>query len=70
LLYAERGAGISSLSATIDTNAKGGYFAHFWSKCVGAGWANEGLLASWLEQMTIGKRLCGFKFCRFHGLFH
>ena len=44
--------------------------AHFWSKCVGAGRANEGLRAAWLEQLRTVKESCGFAYCRFHGLFH
>jgi xylan 1,4-beta-xylosidase len=43
---------------------------HFWSKCVGAGRANEGLRAAWLEQLRAVKSECGFEYCRFHGLFH
>lgn len=68
--YAEKGKTFNNLTAIIDATAKGEHFAHFWSKCVGAGRANEGLRASWLEQMKISKDLCGFEFCRFHGLFH
>ena len=69
-LYAENGRILNDLTATIDATSKGQYFAHFWSKCVGAGRANEGLRVSWLEQMAMSKKLCGFEFCRFHGLFH
>lgn len=43
---------------------------HFWSRCVGAGRANEGLRASWLEQLALAHRACGFKYVRMHGLFH
>ncbi|MFZ4456470.1 MAG: GH39 family glycosyl hydrolase [Bacteroidales bacterium] len=55
---------------TIDVKAKGDKFEHFWSKCVGAGRANEGLRASWLEQLKLVKDNCGFEYCRFHGLFN
>lgn len=55
---------------TVDATAKGENFEHFWSKCVGAGRANEGLRASWLEHMQLVKDNCGFEYCRFHGLFH
>ena len=55
---------------TIDANAKGENFDHFWSVCVGAGRANEGLRAEWLEHLELVKKECGFKYVRFHGLFH
>ncbi len=43
---------------------------HFWSVCVGAGRANEGLRAGWRDQLRLVKRECGFQYVRFHGLFH
>ncbi len=43
---------------------------HHWSKCVGAGRANEALRAGWLEQMEMVQKNCGFETVRFHGLFH
>jgi len=58
------------LKAVVSANTKGEIFAHFWSKCVGAGRANEGLRAGWLEQLKLAKQHCGFEYCRFHGLFH
>jgi len=58
-------------SATqIDVQAAGTHLDHYWSKCVGAGRANEGLRASWLEHMVLVQKKCGFQYCRFHGLFH
>lgn len=54
----------------IDAKIKGEKLVHFWSKCVGAGRANEGLRASWLEQMKLVQEQCGFQYCRFHGLLH
>jgi xylan 1,4-beta-xylosidase len=54
----------------VDVKAKGEKLIHFWSYCVGAGRANEGLRASWLEQLKLVKADCGFNYCRFHGLFH
>jgi xylan 1,4-beta-xylosidase len=51
-------------------NGKSVEFNHFWSTCVGAGRANEGLRASWLEQLQTVHSECGFKYCRFHGLLH
>ena len=43
---------------------------HYWSTCVGAGRANEGLRANWLEHLALSVRECGFRYVRFHGLFH
>jgi xylan 1,4-beta-xylosidase len=37
---------------------------------VGAGRANEGLRADWQRQLETVVRECGFKYLRFHGLFH
>lgn len=55
---------------TIDVTSKAEPFEHYWSKCVGAGRANEGLRAGWLEQLELAKNNCGFQYVRFHGLFH
>jgi xylan 1,4-beta-xylosidase len=54
----------------INTNKSGTLFEHYWSKCVSAGRANEGLRASWLEQLNMVHKACGFKYVRFHGIFH
>jgi xylan 1,4-beta-xylosidase len=43
---------------------------HYWSRCVGAGRANEGLRAAWQEQLRTAVAGCGFRYVRFHGLFH
>ena len=40
------------------------------SRCVGAGRANEGLRADWQRQLAIAKKECGFDYIRFHGIFH
>lgn len=57
---------------TIHANAtdKGEPLVHFWSNCVGAGRANEGLRASWQETLRKLVNDCGFRYVRFHGLFH
>ncbi|MDP4208670.1 MAG: glycoside hydrolase [Bacteroidota bacterium] len=55
---------------TISAKANGEKFDHFWSRCVGAGRANEGLRAGWLEQLGLAHNECGFQYVRFHGLFH
>lgn len=70
-LKAKKGIAIAPfLNTKINVKAPGEKLVHFWSKCVGAGRANEGLRASWLEQMKLAKKECGFRYCRFHGLFH
>ncbi|EOR94617.1 Beta-xylosidase [Arcticibacter svalbardensis MN12-7] len=57
-------------SQTIDTKTNGEKFEPLWSKGVGAGRANEGLRAGWLDQLQTVKTNCGFEYVRFHGLFH
>ncbi|WP_066219911.1 GH39 family glycosyl hydrolase [Formosa haliotis] len=54
----------------VKANQSGEKFEHFWSKSVGAGRANEGLRAGWLEQLEKVQEECGFEFVRFHGIFH
>ncbi len=54
----------------VSVQSDGEKFDHFWSKCVGAGRANEALRAGWLEQMEKVQQNCGFEYVRFHGLFH
>jgi xylan 1,4-beta-xylosidase len=60
----------SNSANPINVKSTGTHLDHYWSKCVGAGRANEGLRASWLEHLTLAQKECGFKYCRFHGLFH
>lgn len=55
---------------TIERSAQGRPLHHAWSVCVGAGRANEGLRANWLEHLALAAQHGGFRFCRFHGLFH
>ena len=52
----------------ISANMAGTPLVHYWSKCVGAGRAKEGLRASWQEQLRTAKKECGFQYIRFHGL--
>lgn len=59
---------VSSYSQVVDTQSDGTKYDHFWSKCVGAGRANEGLRAGWLEHLAEVKKHCGFEYVRFHGL--
>jgi xylan 1,4-beta-xylosidase len=58
------------IEARASARESGKPLHHFWSVCVGAGRANEGLRANWLEQMKLVKDSCGFQYVRFHGLFH
>ena len=57
-------------NVSVSTIEKGEKFEHFWSKSVGAGRANEGLRAGWLEQLEKVQDECGFEFVRLHGIFH
>ena len=45
-------------------------FSHHWNLCVGAGRAAEGLRSGWQQQLRMAVAECGFKYIRFHGLFH
>lgn len=54
---------------TIDVKGNAEPFTHYWSVGVGAGRANEGLRAGWLEHLEVVKKHCGFQYVRMHGLF-
>ena len=54
----------------IDVRVKTEPFTHYWSVGVGAGRANEGLRAGWVEHLQLVKKNCGFRYVRMHGLFH
>ncbi len=54
----------------VDVSQKGEPYKKYWSVCVGAGRANEGLRAGWLEQLQQVQSTCGFQYVRMHGLFH
>ncbi len=58
------------IAVKVNAKQEGTRFEHFWSKCVGAGRAQEGLRANWLEQMKQAAADCGFQYVRFHGLLH
>ena len=53
-----------------SANQNGTPLKHFWSTTVGAGRANEGLRMTWQQQLQIAAKDAGFKYVRFHGLFH
>lgn len=55
---------------TIDVNGASEPIEHYWSAGVGAGRANEGLRAGWLEQLKTVSDECGFKSVRMHGPFN
>ncbi|MGA2906672.1 MAG: hypothetical protein ABSE36_03135 [Terracidiphilus sp.] len=52
-----------------DATAPGKPLVHFWSKVVGAGRANEGLRATWQEELATATKSDGFQYVRFHGIF-
>jgi len=52
-----------------DATAPGKPLVHFWSKVVGAGRANEGLRATWQEELAMATKNDGFQYVRFHGIF-
>ncbi|MEU8279959.1 beta-xylosidase [Microbispora bryophytorum] len=45
-------------------------FPHVWSRCIGAGRANEALRADWQRQFADIVEACGVRYIRFHGVFH
>ena len=52
-----------------DATGIGTPLVHFWSKVVGAGRANEGLRATWQEELATATKDDGFQYVRFHGIF-
>ncbi len=60
----------TSITMTADAKAAGKPLVHFWSKVVGAGRANEGLRATWQEELEMVKTYGGFESVRMHGIFH
>ncbi|MEU8401608.1 beta-xylosidase [Nonomuraea sp. NPDC048892] len=43
---------------------------HIWSRCIGAGRANEALRADWQRQFAEAVKTLGIEYIRFHGVFH
>lgn len=60
----------TEIKITADSHDAGTPLKHFWSNAVGAGRANEGLRASWQDQLHMAVQYGGFRYVRFHGLFH
>lgn len=44
--------------------------SRYYTKCITAGRANEGLRADWQEQLKMVQKEIGFEYIRFHGIFH
>src|ERR1700729_3582201 len=60
----------TGIHLTADEKGAGVPLVHFWSKVVGAGRANEGLRATWQEELATAGKYDGFQYIRFHGIFH
>lgn len=52
----------------LDANQQGTQIKKFWSNCIGAGRAGEGLRAQWQKHLKMTVEDCGFRYIRFHGL--
>ncbi len=59
-----------SINVKANSSQEGNPLLHYWSECVGAGRACEGLRADWQEQLRTVIQSCGFRYLRFHGLYH
>jgi len=70
LAFSAPGVAQDTIQLTADASAAGAPLVHFWSKVVGAGRANEGLRATWQEELTTAVKYGGFQYVRFHGIFH
>lgn len=68
--WAQVAAGDTAIRIDADAKAGGTPLVHFWSKVVGAGRANEGLRATWQDELETAHAEAGFEYVRFHGLFH
>ena len=62
---------LSATAQTIDTKSKKSLpLPHTWSVGTCAGRVNEGLRTSWVEQLQMSKKACGFQYLRMHDLFN
>lgn len=59
-----------TLLFSADANDSGTPLHHFWSEVAGAGRAAEGLRADWQAQLAHVVDTVGYRYLRFHGLFH
>ena len=64
-----RANAVPAIHLMADAKGAGKPLVHFWSKVVGAGRANEGLRATWQEELGIAGKSDGFQYVRFHGIF-
>jgi xylan 1,4-beta-xylosidase len=69
-IYASSDHKIISNKISVDSSSSGYPLIHYWSKVVGAGRANEGLRASWQEQLELVHKNANFRYVRMHGIFH
>src|SRR5260370_40579545 len=60
----------TTIQLMADAKGSGMPLVHFWGKVAGAGRANEGLRATWQEELEMAGRYDGFQYVRFHGIFH
>ena len=58
------------MNIRLSAKKSGEPLSRCWSACVGAGRANEGLRADGLEHLRLSVREGGFRYVRFHHLFH
>ena len=61
---------VQAITLAAGAHSQGLPLVHFWSKVVGAGRANEGLRVTWQDELATVSKYDGFKYVRFHGLFH
>src|ERR1700747_1426000 len=54
----------------IDANAPSHPFPHFWETMFGSGRAILSLRESYRDDLRAVKQITGFKYVRFHGIFH
>jgi len=60
----------SPRAITLDTGTMGEPLQHFWTTLACAGRAAEGLRAGWQNQLRRLQEDTGFRYIRFHGIFH
>ena len=60
----------STISVSVSAKSTSKPLHHYWSMGVGAGRVNEGLRASWQEQLSKGHQECGFRYVRMHDVFN
>ncbi|MFT4249262.1 MAG: hypothetical protein QM581_14720 [Pseudomonas sp.] len=70
MAWAGRPSARHAQALKLDARAPGAPLDHFWSRVVGAGRANEALRATWQEALRIAVDQAGFRYVRFHGIFH